>query len=932
MLTTGWIFTAAALYLGGLFLLAYLTDRRAARGPLGFLSSPVVYTLSLAVYCTSWTFYGAVGSAARNGLEYLTIYLGPTLVLMGWWFLMRKLVVISNAQRITSIADFISARYGKSALLSALVTVIALIGITPYISLQLRAVASSFDAFAVSDAWTPAPIGSTGLVSDTGFWVAVCMAAFVVLFGTRNLGADERHPGVVVAIAVESTVKLFSLGAIAFFVTFILHDGIRDLYSATQWHTGVQRLQGFEDGFETRWIALTFLSAAAMICLPRQFHVAVVEGADDRKLATASWLFPLYLGLVSLFVIPIAMSGMTTLPESTNPDLYVLSVPLAHEQDGLALIAFIGGLSAATSMVIVASIALSIMMSNHLIMPILLRLPLITGGAEGDLTRTLLLARRFSIVVILGLGFAYYRLTGSASPLASIGLISFVGVAQFLPALIGGLFWSNATKSGAAIGLFAGFFVWAYTLLGPTLAGAGWAFESLVAEGPWGFETLKPNALFGLAGWDPLVHGLFWSLTVNILLYIGISLSTRQSPLEQIQAALFINPEEPGRHGLEGALRGSATQDDLYHLTKRVMGASRAERIFRDYASDAQETIGPSDATFINYVERHLASHVGAASARSLVSGVVEGETVSLDSVIALLDEKQAVVQYSHELERKSLELEETAAALQEANNQLTKLDRMKDDFLSQVSHELRTPMTAIRSFSEILVDSDTQANQDSKSEHDSGRFLKIIHQESIRLTNLLDEILELGRLEQGDVEFSMTQADAAAVARRSIATMQGLALVEKVTIIDLVGASPLPVIADEDRLEQVFVNLLSNAIKFNNSPTPSVWVETVNPAKEANHDNSDLGNMGQDMIEIHIRDNGPGIPEKDRETVFSKFSRGWADGQKHRSGSGLGLPICKQMMQRLGGSLTLCETEGPGCTFAIKLPLHKTEKRVAAE
>ncbi len=564
MLSSGVIFTVAALYLGVLFLLAFLSDRRAEKGSLGFLGSPVVYTLSLAVYCTSWTFYGAVGSAARNGLEFLTIYIGPTLVLMGWWYVLRKLVVISNAQRITSIADFISARYGKSTLLSAMVTVIAVIGVTPYIALQLKAVAASFDAFAVEENWQPVPLQNLSLFEDTGFWVAVCMATFVILFGTRNLSADEKHPGVVVAIAFESIVKLLSLAAIAFFAVFVLHDGVFDLYVRTAWSEGVQRLYTFGDGFEARWIALTFLSAAAMICLPRQFQVAVVENVDERHLATASWLFPAYLALVSLFVLPIAMSGLTHMPETANPDLFVLSVPLSSGQEELALLAFIGGLSAATSMVIVASIALSIMISNHIVTPVLIRFPLFGAAAGGDLSRTLLLVRRISIIAILTLGFIYYRVTAAASPLASIGLISFVGVAQFLPALIGGIYWSGGTRTGAATGLFAGFLVWAYTLMVPSLAGAGWAFMDVVAYGPFGIEILKPDALFGLADWDPLVHGLFWSFTVNVALYVGISLSTRQSPLEQLQSALFTDPYRERGPGMESAFQRWAATDDLF--------------------------------------------------------------------------------------------------------------------------------------------------------------------------------------------------------------------------------------------------------------------------------------------------------------------------------------------------------------------------------
>lgn len=909
MLGSGLIVLVASLYLGGLFLLAFISDRRAERGAASFVTSPVVYTLSLAVYCTSWTFYGAVGSAARSGLEYLTIYLGPTFVLMGWWFLLRKLVRISKAQKITSIADFISARYGKSALLSALVTVIALIGVTPYIALQLKAVAASFDALGAPQNWVPHTVGDRGIFADTGFWVAVCMATFVILFGTRNVGADERHPGVVAAIAFESIVKLLSLGAIAIFAVYGLNDGIRDLFSSAQWHQGVNRLYGFNEGFEPRWIATTFLSAAAIICLPRQFQVAVVENSDERHLATASWLFPLYMLLVSLFVIPIAIGGMIHLPETDNPDLYVLKVPLAAGQGGLALLAFIGGLSAATSMVIVASIALSIMISNHLVAPLLLRLPFFTGPGSGDFSRLLIIVRRLSIVAILTLGFSYYYLTGTANPLASIGLISFAGVAQFLPALIGGIYWEGGTKAGATTGLIAGFLLWIYTLLVPSFASSGWAFIDLVQTGPFSIELLKPDALFGLSEWDPLVHGLFWSFSANVLCYALVSISTRQSPLERLQSVLFVDAFNSRRQGVEGGLQRSATTEDLFQLTQRILGRERATRIFQSYArKQGQTDQRPTpDPRFIAYIERQLASGVGAASARTLVSRVAKGESISLEAVIDILDETQEAIRYSHELERKSHELQETAEQLRQANEQLTRLDKMKDDFLSRVSHELRTPMTSIRSFSEILVSQNGLDDQQTK------RFLTIIQDESVRLTRLLDEILDLSQMEDGQANWDLQEIDAVSITTDAIATMRGLASDQNVEVIETLGTSPLSVIADPDRLKQVFINLISNAIKYNTAEAPKVWVEATH---------SDIDGW----VAIQVRDNGPGIPTEDQPGLFSKFSRGWNARSREKAGAGLGLAISKQIMQNLGGDLRLIQKDGTGACFVVIMKQPETE------
>lgn len=903
MLNSGLIVTVAGLYLSGLFLLAWYTERRVERGAGRFVDSSLSYTLSLAVYCSSWTFYGAVGSAVRNGLEFLTIYIGPTLMLMAWWFLLRKLVRISKTQRITSIADFISARYGKSAWLSALVTLIAMVVVMPYIALQLKAITASFNVLSDQPDFPPGPGEPHDLFSDSGLWITICMAAFVALFGTRNLGADVRHPGVVAAIAFESIIKLLSLGAIAVFALYGLNDGVRDMFSHVDQFPDLQRLYVFSADFEPRWIATTFLAAAAMVCLPRQFQVAVVENSDERHLATASWLFPLYMLLISLFVIPVAVTGVTHLPPDFNPDLYVLTLPLHFDQPYLALLAFIGGLSAGTSMVIMASIALSIMISNHLVTPLLLRLPRFSQPGTGDFSGMLLTVRRLSIAAILILGYIYYRAITSTNPLASIGLVSFTGFAQFLPALVGGIFWRDGTKAGATTGLIAGFIIWCYTLLVPNFANAGLLVAGIVADGPWDIAMLKPNALFGLSGWDRLVHGLFWSLSFNILLYVTVSLFTGQSAMERLQSAVFVDIFERNTANVDDALQRSAQTGDLFRLTQSVLGGETAYRMFRDYArrQGRKDHLPVPDPALIAYVERQLASTVGAASARTLVSRIVTGETITVESVIAILDEAKEAIRHSRELEQKSLELEETAEKLRHANDQLRRLDMQKDDFLSRVSHELRTPMTSIRSFAEILVDDDRIGSDQSR------RFLGIIQNESQRLTRLLDEILDISRMESGGADWSLVAADARDIARQSIALMMGQAGEQQHRLVDRLGEQPMLVHVAPDRLQQVFVNLLSNAIKYNTRADPTTWIETVDCADPA-------------YIEIHVRDNGPGIPPEDQEMLFAKFARGWNAQARSQEGSGLGLAISRQIMLQLGGSLTLAGSGPEGSTFAIRL------------
>ena len=907
MLSPAVVIFVGVAYLAGLFVIAYLSDRAAERGAWTFLRSPVVYTLSLAVYCTAWTFYGAVGSAVRNGLEFLTIYIGPTIVFLGWWLLLRRIVRICKSQQITSIADFLSARYGKSALVSVIVTVMAITAITPYIALQLKGISTAFEGLVYADANFNVVRADTGLWTDTGLWVAIVMGAFVILFGTRRLAADESHPGVVTAIAFESIVKLAALMLIGLFVVLAL-----DLHATSQITPDIEaalaRLTSITEGSEARWITVTFLSAAAIICLPRQFQVMAIENRDESHLTTAAWLFPVYLLLISLFVVPIAAAGMIMLPQTANPDLYVLWVPIAAGRDELALIAFIGGLSAGTSMVIVSSIALSIMISNHLAMPLLLEGRLGQRAAD-DVSGTVLLVRRLSIAGILALGYVYYRTIAQGGALASIGLISFAGVAQFLPALLGAVFWRAANRHGAIAGLMAGFAIWAYTLVLPSLPLTG--VDALLANGPFAIAWLNPTALFGTNGWDPLVHATFWSLLINTTLFVLVSISTQTNPIGQLQSAIFVDVfRRPASQG-EPVLPRSASVEDLRRVAERVLGPARTHQIFVEEA-EMQGRPGRDplpDAHFITRIERQLASGIGAASARLMVSRIVKGAPLTVDTVMALLDETRAAIRYSQELERKSAELEATAAKLQEANETLQRLDQMKDDFLSRVSHELRTPMTSIRSFAELLSEAETL---DTPHSH---RFIQIVKQESQRLTRLLDEILDLSAMESGQIDWKMEPVNLETVLRGSMDTMSSLAERHDVTITSGFPERPVYVSADGDRLKQIFLNLLSNAIKFAGPDDPAVHVAI---AKDG------------DLARISISDNGPGVSPALRDSLFSKFGRDWLNETGNRGGAGLGLAICRQITDRLGGQIRLAETSAEGSRFEVTFPVQPAGAKVA--
>jgi Na+/proline symporter/signal transduction histidine kinase len=873
-----------------LFGIAFAAERRARRGRIGWLRSPMVYTLSLSIYCTAWTFYGAVGYAARSGLEFVTIYLGPTLVFVGWWLILRKLVRIGRSQRITSIADLISSRFGKSNLLGVVVTVIAVVAATPYIALQLQSVTLSFGVFAsdTPEGW------ALPNVNGTAVWLAGGLAVFTILFGTRNLDANERHHGVVMAIAVEAVVKLVALLAVGIFAVWGVADGWRDVAARidaspiADWPL-----------MPGRWIGLTFLAGTAVLTLPRIFQVLVVENADERHLATASWAFPLYLMLMSLFVVPIAVVGLSVLPEGSNPDLFVLTLPLAMGQEQLAMLAFLGGFSSATSMVIVAAIALATMMSNHIVTPLWLFLRQGGARAPGDVRGLVLMSRRLSIAGIMALGYAYYSLSGGSAALAAIGLISFAGVAQILPAMIGGMFWRGATGRGAALGLTVGFLVWIYALYLPSFGPGGLLSEAILTEGPFGIGWLRPHALFGIEGLDPLLHAVFWSLTLNTFCFITVSLLTFPSPIERMQGLAFVNVYEQGP-APRGWSRGGAEAEDLLVMAQGILGAHEAQEFFQKEAAaqGKADFLPETTPDFIERLERRLAGTVGAATAHAMIAQFAVGAAVSAQDLMAVASEAQQILEYSTQLEAKSEELARAARQLSEVNDKLRDLSVQKDTFLSQISHELRTPMTSIRAFSEILMDADLPGGMQQK-------YAEIIHEETIRLTRLLDDLLDLSVLEARKVQLNIKVANLHDLLERAVQSASNTRPERSFAYQRDLPMEHTPIITDTDRLVQVFINLIANARKYCDAARPELAISVRRRG----------GRLTVDFI-----DNGSGIPKKAQRLIFEKFAR-LTDTQR-AGGAGLGLAICREIMVNLGGTISYLPGQG-GAAFRVSLPVR---------
>ena len=908
----GWVIVLVSFaYLGVLFAVAYYGDKRAEAGR-SIIANPFLYAFSLAVYCTTWTFYGSVGRAASNGIGFLPIYLGPTLMVALWWYVMRKIIRISKTYRITSIADFIASRYGKSQILGGLVTVIAVLGVVPYISLQLKAISTSFTILLrYPEVAMPAKAVAHPFLQDSALYIAMVLAAFTVAFGTRHLDATERHEGLVAAIAFESVVKLLAFVAVGVFVTFGVYRGFGHIFTLARSTPRLEALLTVPNtggGYGT-WVALTVLSMLSFMSLPRQFQISVVENVDENHLRKAIWLFPLYLLLINVFVLPVALGGLMLFSQGgVDADTFVLTLPMARHQEALALFAFIGGLSAGSGMVIVETIALSTMVCNDLVMPVLLRQRWLRLHERHDVSWLLISIRRFAICAILLMGYVHFRAAGEAHALVATGLVSFAAVAQFAPAILGGMYWKTGTRAGAIAGLSAGFAVWAYTLLLPSFAKSGWLPAAFLTDGPFGVALLKPEELFGLSGLDEISHCLFWTLLANVGTYAAVSLAGRPGITEASQAALFVDVF----HRTQGfdrswIWRGSASVQDLLPIIGRFLGPERAREAFLAFARrrglSAPEEL-PADADLVHFAETQLAGAIGSASARVVVASVVQEEPPGLDEVMDILDEASQTRAHSRQLEEKSRELEAATAELRAANALLKQLDRMKDDFMSTVTHELRTPLTSIRSFSEILLDDPRLHLAERK------RFLAIIVKETERLTRLINQVLDLAKIEAGNAEWHTAELDVQEVIREA-AEATGQLFRDRGVELGLSVPAPAPrILADKDRLMQVLINLLSNAVKFSRPGEGRVEVRVA---------------AAQGSLQVDVQDNGPGISPAEHHTIFERFRQGGDMREGKPEGTGLGLSISRRIIEHLGGRLWVESELGKGATFSFVLPLSPT-------
>ncbi len=904
MVEAGWGIALALGYWVLLFVLALRVERK---GKAQWLRSPYVYALSLAVYCSAWTFYGSIGRASSFGLSYLPVYLGPTIGAMLFPLLLRRMILLCKHYQIGSLADLLSSRYGKSVAVGSVVTLISLIGIVPYISLQLKAVSESFGLLMLE---SPFETATKPVFEDTAFYVALVLLAFTWLFGTRRGNMLEGNPGLVSAVVVDSAIKLLAFLIVGIAVTFWLYEGPGDILQQASARLDLRQLFDFSSTIRRDdWIWISFLSMGALFVLPRQFQVAVIENTQVAHVDKALWLFPLYLLLINLFVTPLTLAGIDHFGGNNfSSDYFILELPMSAGYSGVVLLVFLGGFAAATGMVIVETTALGNMAANNLVLPLLLKAGWPGSERDHNLSRWALNIRRLAIGFIIIAAYLYYRNISHWSSLVSIGLISFVSVIQFLPTLIGGLFWKQASRKGALAGMLAGFAIWTYTLILPSLASRGIIDAQWIETGPWNLTWLKPDALFGLEGYSTITHSVIWSLFWNCLCFVGFSLFSGQSIEERNQAKLFVDVQDYLQQQINpNEWQGNAYTADVRNLLHNFMGVAQAEQALKGFAKKHAldlEANPIADPRLLAFAERLLAGTLGSASARILLQSVAREEEFGLTEIMGILKESQQVIALNKELLKKSTELRKTRDELSIINQRLQKQDEVRNDFLSTVTHEIRTPITSIRALSEILFD-----NPDLE-EADRQQYLQVIVRDTERLSRLITQVLDLERYDSGRQKLTLSRTYWSDIIEDCRASLKGLQEGKHVTLEVMISANLPPLIADTDKIIQLLINLLGNALKFVPENSGVIKLKVF---------------LQQDFFEIRVEDNGPGIEPEYQQLIFEKFYQTVNQGLKKPIGSGLGLAICQRIVQLHGGKLFVESEPGQGACFCFTLPVLET-------
>ncbi|MBZ9653019.1 sensor histidine kinase [Psychroflexus montanilacus] len=887
------------MYLGILFLIAFFAEKNKGSK---LVTHPAVYALSLAVYCSAWTYYGSVGMAARTGVEFLTIYLGPIIAAPLWIIILKKIIQLSKVYNVSSIADFISLRYGNSRSLGALVTIVCAVSIIPYISLQLKAISETFEIVSTSTLG----IEGSSVITDSTFYIAIILAVFASFFGTLSLDASKQRAGVMFSVAAESVLKLTFFLIVGIYVTYYVFNGTSDLYQQASLNLDLNQLStinGLSGGIN--WYFSLALSFLAIFLLPRQFQTSVVEFNNRKQLKTSIWLFPLYLLLFNLFVIFIAWGGLLILGKDINADYFTLLIPLHFGDHWLAIIVFLGGLSAVISMVVVSTVALSTMLSNNLIIPYGF-IKTLTKRKSLNNEKIIKNIRRVSVFCSIILAYLLYALFNPEISLFSIGLISFLIIVQLAPSFFIGMFWNRGSALGAKAGIVIGMLIVVFTYLLPFFTENIFSNNQFVANGLFGITALKPYALFGIELLNPVNHALYWSLLLNTGAYLILSVIKKGNYRERNYGEMFVNTSKAVELKENAYVwKGEAYVEDIQNILVRFLGQSKADkalRVFRKrYAVNPEDRL--ADARFINFSERLLTGAVGSASAKILISNVAKEKPVSLVEVLHILEENRETISVNKSLEAQSQKLIKLASELKSANEELKIQDQLKDDFLDTVAHELKTPITSIKASSEVLTEGNDMPEELQQ------RFLSNIIQDTERLNVLINDILDLEKMASGRDELTLEYQSLNSCIEDAINGIRSIAGRKNIQV-EFNAKKKVFTEFDYSKMLQVFTNLLSNAIKFVPENYGIISVSLEENSEE---------------ISCKVIDNGKGIPEEDIQLIFKKFYQSKNQTFKKPIGSGFGLAICKQIVEMHKGKIYAESNLTTGAEMNLKLPKQNT-------
>lgn len=884
------------LYLGVLFVVAYFFQKK------GIVSKGWIYILSLGVYCTAWTYYGSIEKAYSEGLNFLAIYLGPTIAAPLFGVVLRKMIHICKVQSIHSIPDFLAKRYVSNSAIALLVSFVLIIGILPYLSIQLKAISESFQLMNQQELLSQKP----NFWQDKAFFTALIFGAFVAFFSGKNIDQRDHHPGLMGVVAFESIFKLISILALGIFVVFFLFQGWGDL--AHQFHhlalpNGFFQIPEKSQGLN--WWLLLLVSGISVFLLPRQFHVMVVENHEEKDVFNSIWAFPLYLLLINLFILPILMAGLLVFSADQNlrPEWFALQLPLSSDYPFMALWVYLGGLSAAGGMLIVSLIALSTILSNHLLIPQSLYFRQKLKTKTDTLNKWIFWSKKGGIMLVVLLAYCYHYFIGFQYSLVTTGLFSFVAVAQLAPAFFGGMYWKYGTGKGAFWGILMGALTWVYTLILPTLSTQYLWAENLVETGLFGMAWLKPQALFLYDELQPVPHSIFWSLLLNTATYLVVSIWSSPNTKEWNQAAIFVDIfKYENRYEKAIAWKGSADTESIKALLVNFFGPTKTEHYLRTFAQKYDidyDRPYQADAKLVIYTEKLLAGAIGVSAAKTVLASIVKEEELQMQEVLYLLKETQELIQLNKALQEKSEALKKTTAALQEANEKLKAMDEQKDEFIGTVTHEMKTPLTSIKAFAEILEDHEDLTTSEKNN------FLSTIIAETDRMTRLIEQVLDLERFDSGQQSLNKERINIIDIYKDASQRMRQM-LKDK-GIVPLFNApDKLPdVLADKDRMLQVFINLLTNALIH---------------AKSKIH--ITIYYIDGD-IKVNISNDGKPLEADTQELLFDKFYQAKNQNLKKPKGSGLGLAICKKIIEHHDGKIWASNDEQlKGARFSFLLPV----------